>query len=168
MGIRELMADFGFWRRRRLERSRPRLKTGGDEGAMSSNDREKPLQAERMGSAVVDAYLKAIRRPKRRGRPVSVSELEARRRRALSEAESSEGIARLKNLQTVADLNDRIDAATNGGEPDLEALEDAFVDVAFRYSEKHGIAYSTWREAGVPAAALRRAGIRQTRRRTSS
>jgi hypothetical protein len=135
---------------------------------MTSSDREKPLQAERMESAVVDAYLKALRRPKRRGRPVSVSELEARRARALSEAESSEGIARLKHLQTVADLNDRIDAATSGDEPDLDALEDAFADVAFSYSEKHGIAYSTWREAGVPAAALKRAGIRQTRRRTSS
>lgn len=135
---------------------------------MASSDRKKSLQAERMESGVVDAYLKAIRRPKRRGRPVSVSELETRRQRALSEAESSEGIARLKKLQIVADLNDRIDAATNGDEPDLEELEDAFVDVALSYSKKHGIVYSTWREAGVPAAALKRAGIRQTRRRSST
>ena len=45
----------------------------------------------------------------------------------------------------------------------MDALETAFVDVAKSYSERQGIGYQSWREVGVPAAVLSRAGI--TRRR---
>jgi|SRR5215204_4757937 len=39
-------------------------------------------------------------------------------------------------------------------------LEDAFVAAVRPYSRRHGITYETWRAVGVPAALLRRAGIR--------
>lgn len=45
------------------------------------------------------------------------------------------------------------------GAPDLETLEDEFVTVAATYSERQGLTYAAWREAGVPPAVLRRAGI---------
>ena len=38
--------------------------------------------------------------------------------------------------------------------------EDDFVAVARTYSRRHGITFDTWREIGVPAAVLRRAGLR--------
>jgi hypothetical protein len=37
------------------------------------------------------------------------------------------------------------------------------VTVARSYGEFHGISYRTWREAGIPADVLKRAGIRRLR-----
>ena len=42
---------------------------------------------------------------------------------------------------------------------DITSYEDAFIDVAASYSERHGIAYASWREVGVPAVVLKRAHI---------
>ena len=42
---------------------------------------------------------------------------------------------------------------------DMEAIEAAFVKVAAAYSDRQGISYSSWREVGVPASVLKRAGI---------
>ena len=42
---------------------------------------------------------------------------------------------------------------------DLDELEGAFVEVAKSYGERKGIAYATWRDVGVSAATLKRAGI---------
>ena len=47
---------------------------------------------------------------------------------------------------------------------DLDELEAGFVEHARSYSERKGISYSAWRETGVPAAALKKAGISRTRR----
>ena len=48
-----------------------------------------------------------------------------------------------------------------------QSPEDAFVAVAAAYSRRHHIAYATWREVGVPAAVLRRAGVTPSRRSPS-
>jgi hypothetical protein len=42
---------------------------------------------------------------------------------------------------------------------DLEELSGEFTEIAAHYSERRGISYAAWREAGVPAAVLRDAGI---------
>ena len=47
--------------------------------------------------------------------------------------------------------------------PDLEGLEAGFVEYAKAYSERKGITYAAWREAGVPASILKDAGIKRTR-----
>ena len=41
----------------------------------------------------------------------------------------------------------------------MASVEDAFVEVAASYSTRQGISYTSWREVGVPAATLKRAGI---------
>ena len=41
-------------------------------------------------------------------------------------------------------------------------VEAAFVDVAKSYSDRQGISYSAWREVGVEASVLKRAGIART------
>ena len=61
-------------------------------------------------------------------------------------------------------LNYEEQLASHEDEPDLAALEKDFVSVAKEYSDRKGIAYMAWREAGVPAAALKEAGIPRTRR----
>ena len=45
----------------------------------------------------------------------------------------------------------------------LSGLEKEFVRVAKAYSEKKRISYGAWRDAGVPAVVLKRAGIARTR-----
>ncbi len=47
---------------------------------------------------------------------------------------------------------------------DMDALEEGFVSSAAGYSERKGISYAAWREAGVPAAVLKRAGISRASR----
>jgi hypothetical protein len=60
-------------------------------------------------------------------------------------------------VQQKKDLEARLNAPQGG--TDLAKLETEFVKVAAEYGSKKGIAYSTWREMGVPADTLRRAGI---------
>jgi hypothetical protein len=43
--------------------------------------------------------------------------------------------------------------------PDLERLEATFVRVAKTYSDRKGISHQTWRDVGVPADVLKRAGV---------
>jgi hypothetical protein len=40
-----------------------------------------------------------------------------------------------------------------------------FVAYAKSYSDRKGISYTAWRQFGVPADVLRKAGIQETRRR---
>ncbi len=130
-----------------------------------SDEHKRAMQRGREMGASVDAYLKAVGKPKRRGRKVSVDEMRTRRDDALAEAETAEGVARLKLVQKATDLEQRIEAASADEVVDMAALEQAFVDVAAEYSDAQGISYSTWREVGVSAEVLKAAGIKQTRRR---
>lgn len=51
---------------------------------------------------------------------------------------------------------------------DLEEAEAEFIENVNSYSERKGISYSAWRDAGVPAAVLKQAGMTATRGRKSS
>jgi DNA-binding phage protein len=42
---------------------------------------------------------------------------------------------------------------------DITEIEDAFVAAARGYGERKGISYQVWREAGVSAEVLKKAGI---------
>ncbi len=55
------------------------------------------------------------------------------------------------------DLEAELSQMSQGNE--ISALEDGFVAVAREYAERKGITYATWREAGVSAGVLKRAGI---------
>jgi len=63
-------------------------------------------------------------------------------------------------VQERADLQDALDATESN--VDIGQLEKAFVKAAAPYSERKGITYATWREVGVPAAVLEKAGIRRS------
>ena len=47
---------------------------------------------------------------------------------------------------------------------DLKSLEAEFVKIAKQFGEQRGIGYGAWRDAGVSAQVLKRAGIARTRR----
>ena len=67
-------------------------------------------------------------------------------------------LKRLQLTQERRDLQSELDAKSAGG-VDLSALEAEFVRHAKPYGESKGIAYATWRELGVPADVLKRAGV---------
>ena len=77
----------------------------------------------------------------------------------------ADALQRVHLIQERRNLERRLATAGEDTGADLPALEDAFVEVAAAYGERKGIDYQTWREAGVPADVLSRAGIHWSRRR---
>ena len=65
---------------------------------------------------------------------------------------------RLQLLQERRDLEAELEAKA-GPATDLVILEAEFVKVAKAYGERKGIVYATWREMGVSADVLGRAGV---------
>lgn len=112
----------------------------------------------RAQSKAVRDYLDALEqnRPKR-GRkrtPESV-----KRRLAAVEAALPEttGIKRLELIQERIDLTAQL--RSMDAKIDLADLEKAFVKAAKGYAQRKGITYAAWRQSGVPADVLKRAGI---------
>jgi len=129
-----------------------------------SASHKKALAEGRTMSATVDRYLSAVNTPKRRGRKVSKASLQQRLVEARAKARTATGVDKVLAAQDVRDLQNRIasiDAATGGR--DLRSLEAAFVKIAKQFGENRGIGYGAWRDAGVPAPVLKKAGIARTR-----
>jgi hypothetical protein len=63
----------------------------------------------------------------------------------------------------IRDLQARLAQVSSATTADLNGLESAFVKVARTFSEKRGIRWSAWRDAGVPGDVLSKAGIARTR-----
>jgi hypothetical protein len=124
---------------------------------------KRALAEGRTMSAVVDRYLSAVNTPKRRGRKVSKAALLQRLADSRAKAKSAHGVDKVLAAQEVRDLEVRIakiETATGG---DIKSLESAFVKIARRFGENRGIGYGAWRDAGVPAVVLKRAGVARTR-----
>ena len=112
----------------------------------------------RAENRAVGAYLEGLEsnrpRPGRRRTAESMS----KRIEAIGEAlESASPIRRVQLVQERIDLERAL--STPDEVVDISDLEDAFVAVAMSYSGRKGITYAAWREVGVPAAILKRAGI---------
>jgi hypothetical protein len=108
---------------------------------------------------VVKAYLDALqdRQPKR-GRPRTTDSIRKRLGALEAELRAATSLQRLQLLQERRDLGAELEAKT-GPDADLPTLEAEFVRVAKAYGQRKGIAYATWREMGVSAEVLVRAGI---------
>jgi|SRR5665213_2040242 len=112
---------------------------------------------------IVRDYLDALEttRPKR-GRKRTPESIEKRLAVVRSELDSTHSsLTRLHLIQEQADLEDELGAG--GDEVDISALEKAFTKVANAYGQRKGIAYSSWRTAGVSAKVLQKAGVARTR-----
>lgn len=114
-------------------------------------------------SRAVDEYLTALHTPKPRGRQISREELEHRLAEREAEVASAKGVAKLRLVKEIEDLSRRLDEKSGPSQDDLDALEERFVDVAAEFSDVHGYTYSMWREVGVPAATLKKAGVSRSR-----
>ncbi|HLE38673.1 MAG TPA: hypothetical protein VJA44_03345 [Acidimicrobiia bacterium] len=124
--------------------------------AMSA-EHKAALAAGRRESRAIKLYLDALasRRP---GRPITPETLTKR----IKDLEKR--IAAEVNPLKAVDLRQaRLDAEntleTAKGSADSASLETDFTRFAKAYSKRKGISYTAWREAGVPAALLKKAGI---------
>ena len=130
---------------------------------MAMSDEHKAALAQgRRESRMIKGYLELLgsRRP---GRPITRESLQ----RKLDNL--GEKIAAEDDLLKKVDLvQQRIEARQTlgrmSGSVDIAALESGFVEAARSYSQRKGISYSAWRQIGVPADVLRKAGIPRTRR----
>lgn len=112
----------------------------------------------RAENRAVSTYLEALESNRPRPGRRRTAESMQNRIEAIGEAlESATPIRRVQLVQERIDLERALSAPTET--VDISELETAFVDVAVSYSGRKGITYSAWREVGVPAAVLKRAGI---------
>ena len=114
------------------------------------------------GRAVRD-YLAALNEEKKPGRKLNPETLQQRIDQTREQIDAEPDPAkRVELIQKRIDDEERL--ANLDEQADLDALQKEFTKVAKEYSERKGITYSAWREAGVPAAVLKDAGIPRTRR----
>ena len=106
----------------------------------------------------VKAYLEALdaNRPKR-GRKRTPDSIKKRLSAIEAQLDDASPIQRLQLVQERMDLGKEL--ATLDTKVDLTSLEGAFVKTAATYAQRKGISYAAWRELGVPADVLKKAGI---------
>jgi hypothetical protein len=124
---------------------------------MSSQHKAALAEGRAHGRAVRE-YLDALEesRPKR-GRKRTADSVKKRLAAVEAALPDAGGVKRVQLLQERRDLRSELD--TFGATVDLSTVEKAFVKAAKPYSESKGISYATWREAGVSADVLKKAGI---------
>ena len=126
--------------------------------AEMSDDHKAALAAGRSESNAVRAYLDALEAHKpRRGRRRTPESLQAQLARIDEKIETATSLDGLLLLQQRRDLEAELESLSS--DSDLSTLEEGFVAVAASYAERKGVQYATWREAGVSAAVLSRAGV---------
>jgi hypothetical protein len=124
-----------------------------------SDTHKEALAEGRNHARIVGSYLDALEANKpKRGRKRTPDSVKKRLATVASELKDAGGITRLNLLQERRDLEVEL-ATMQAGTPDLSGLEKEFVKVANDYSAKKKISYGAWREFGVPADVLKKAGI---------
>ena len=110
---------------------------------------------------VVRKYLEALdaHRPKR-GRKRTPESVERRLSAIDTKLSEADPLTRLHLVQERMNLQNELVSTDNS--VDLPALEDEFVNAAAAYGKRKGITYAAWRQLGVDAAVLRRAGIKRS------
>ncbi len=126
---------------------------------MSDSHKAALAEGREQGRAV-RRYLEALElhRPKR-GRKRTPESVEKRLAAIDENLLGADPLSRVQLIQERMDLSTSL--AANDNAVDMAALEDGFVNAAGPYGLRKGISYAAWREAGVDAGLLRRAGIRR-------
>ena len=127
-----------------------------------TDEHKEALAAGRASSLAVRRYLDALESNKpRRGRRTTRDSVTAKLADVEAKVSAASALQRLHLMQERKELKAHL---SDLGERhiDVEALEAAFINVALEYGSRKGISYTAWRESGVSADVLRRAGIRRT------
>jgi len=124
---------------------------------MSADHKVALAQGRSEGRAVRD-YLAALRANKpKRGRKRTPDSIKKRISGIEDQLATADPLTEVKLIQERFNLSRELE--TMDSQIDLQSLEDGFVDVASSYSARQGISYAAWREVGVPASVLKRAGV---------
>ncbi len=124
---------------------------------MTQEHKDALAEGRRQGKAVRN-YLEALEQHKpKRGRKRTPESIRKQLDKINAELDSADPVKKLQMIQDRIDLEAELEAIEN--KPDLSALENDFVTAAKPYSERKSISYAAWRELGVEAAVLKRAGI---------
>lgn len=123
-----------------------------------SDEHKAALAEGRNQGRSVRRYLEALdtHKPKR-GRRRTTDSMQKRLARIDVELAAADPLKRLQLIQERLDLSAELEAADT--KVDLTELEQEFVSAAAAYSARKGISYAAWRELGVEASVLKRAGI---------
>ncbi len=123
-----------------------------------TDEHKAALERGRAEGRIVRDYLEALRNSKpKRGRRRTPESIKTRLDKIESELPDASAIDEPPLVQERRDLTEELAAIDSV--VDLTELEDAFVGVAKSYGERKGISYASWREVGVSASTLTRAGI---------
>lgn len=123
-----------------------------------TNEHKAALERGRAEGRIVRDYLEGLRSSKpKRGRKRTAESIQSRLDKIEASLADASAIDELQLVQERRDLLAELDGMGSG--IDLSELEDAFVGVAKAYGERKGISYASWRDVGVSAATLKRAGI---------
>jgi hypothetical protein len=125
---------------------------------MMTDEHKAALDRGRNEGRAVRDYLEALRSNKpKRGRKRTTESISKRLAAIDVELHGASAIDELNLIQERRDLIAERDSMSES--VDLSALEDGFVAVAKVYGDRKHIAYASWRDVGVSAATLARAGI---------
>ncbi len=110
----------------------------------------------------VNNYLEALtsKRSPRSSRR-NPEKMQSRREEIAEEIKTAGPAKKLALVQERIDIDQALEDS-QVEEVNIEELEETFVEVANAYSQRKGISYAAWREVGVPAEVLQRAGIKRT------
>ncbi len=123
-----------------------------------TDNHKQALAVGRAEGRQVRAYLEALESSKpKRGRKRTTESIDRRLEKIEIELEEADPLKRLQLTQEQLDLTEEREQMDNG--IDIVELEDEFTQVAKGYAERKGITYAAFRQIGVPAAVLKRAGI---------
>jgi hypothetical protein len=123
-----------------------------------SDEHKAALAKGRMEGRIVRDYLEGLRATKpKRGRKRTPDTIKKRLDAIDSELASASPLDELLLIQERRDLEAELAAKSNA--IDMDALETEFVGVAKSYSDSKAISSASWRDVGVPASTLKRAGI---------
>ncbi|MDH4168029.1 MAG: hypothetical protein OEW42_00425 [Acidimicrobiia bacterium] len=123
-----------------------------------SSEHKAALAEGRNQSRAVRRYLEALEAHKpKRGRQRTPETIKKQLAAVEEDIDSADPLKRVQLLQKRLDLTKELEAKTVS--VDISSFEKDFVALAKAYSQSKGISYTAWREAGVPAAVLKSAGI---------
>ena len=130
----------------------------GSERKPMSEGHKEALSIGRNQGRVVRTYLEGLEatRPKR-GRKRTKDTVAKRIDAIEAEVVRAKALRKLELIQERIDLIDELENFDRT--VDIDALESAFIEVGKAYAERRGISYAAFRELGIEAGILKKAGI---------
>ena len=123
-----------------------------------TDEHKAALARGRVEGRIVREYLEGLRSTKpKRGRKRTPDTVNSRLAAIADELADASPMDELMLIQERRDLEAELERMSNV--IDIKALENSFVEVAKSYADSKKISYQSWRDVGIEASVLKRAGI---------